>query len=220
MNPTKKKLALVTAGILAGILSLTGQTTIDLNFQGMLSDIQGRKIADEPFDLSLKIISGSDKTVLWEALSSTRTDSEGWFSFSINEISAYLMEDGKFSDPLLIQLELLPNSGTNWLRKGEDFLVSYTLSPVSIDNSVHLKMTRMEGSELVVHTEDHLYAFKDQYPFAYLTGGFLLTDQPPVNEASIEDLKQWLSPDSKMEGEAASRGIKGGFPVGGYRKKN
>lgn len=220
MNPTKKRFALVAAGLLAGLLSLAGQTTIDLNFQGMLSDIQGRRIADEPFDLSLKIISGTDKSILWEALSSTRTDAEGWFSYAIKEISAYLMEEGRFTDPLVIQMEFLPNAGTKWLRKGDDFLVSYTLSPATIDNSVHLKMTRMEGSELVVHTEDHLYAFKDMYPFAYLTGGFLLTDQPPVNTESIEDLKKWLSPDSEMEGDAASRGIKGGFPVGGYRKKN
>jgi len=78
----------------------------------------------------------------------------------------------------------------------------------------------MEGSELVVHTENHLFAFKDQYPFAYLTGGFLITDKPPVSTQSISDLQQWLLPVDQDEDGAPSRGVKGGFPAGGYYKKN
>ena len=77
----------------------------------------------------------------------------------------------------------------------------------------------MEGTELDSYSEDHLYAFKDQYPFAYLTGGFLMTDQPPVTEQSIADLKQWLLPDDQNEDGTLSRGVKGGFPAGGYYKK-
>jgi hypothetical protein len=215
-----KRFALVTTGILTGILTLAGQNSIDLTFQGLLSDIQGNRIAAEPFDLSMKVLSVADQTILWEARSATGTDPEGWFSFTINGISAYLTENGKLTRPLVIQLSFFPREGTHWLRKGDDFQVSYTLSPIAVTGDVQLKMTRTEGSELIIHTEDHLYAFKDQYPFAYLTGGFLITDQPPISQGSVEDLQQWLSPDSEMEKDAASRGIKGGFPVGGYRKKN
>jgi hypothetical protein len=86
------------------------------------------------------------------------------------------------------------------------------------DNSIYLKMARMEGSELSVHQEDNLYAFKDEYPFGYLTGGFLLTDSPPVNETSKDDLRHWIIPDPTESG-AATRGVKGGFPQGGYRKR-
>ena len=122
--------------------------------------------------------------------------------------------------PVIIRMEFLPSYGTSWMRKGDEFLVTYTLTPEQPDQTIHMKMTRMEGSDLVVHSEDHLYAFKDQYPFAYLTGGFVLTDQPPVSEESIADLRQWLSPSGQVERSEGSRGVKGGFPVGGYRKKN
>lgn len=220
MKPTRKKFALAVAGILTGILSLTGQTSIDLNFQGVLSDIQGRRIANEPFNLSLKVVSTGDQSVLWEAVSSTSTDKEGWFSFTINEIATFLKKDGKFTNTVVIRMEFFPKEGTRWLRQGDDFFVSYTLSPVTTDDDIQLKMIRTEGSELVAHTEDHLYAFKDRYPFAYLTGGFLITDKPPVSQGSIDDLQQWLSPGEEIDDHAGSRGIKGGFPVGGYRKKN
>ncbi|RPI43054.1 MAG: hypothetical protein EHM46_04485 [Bacteroidetes bacterium] len=214
------RFALLTAWILSGFLSLAGQSSIDLTFQGLLSDIQGKRIANEKFELLLNVVSAADQTILWEALSSTGTDEEGWFSFSINGISAYLLENGKMSRPLVIQMSFLPGKGTRWLRQGDDFQVSYSLTPLMVEGEVRLKMTRTEGSELVTHTEDHLFAFKDQYPFAYLTGGFLVSDKPPISNGSVEDLQQWLSPDSEMEEDAASRGIKGGFPVGGYRKKN
>jgi hypothetical protein len=71
-----------------------------------------------------------------------------------------------------------------------------------------------------VHSEEHLFAFKDLYPFAYLTGGFLMTDTPPISAQSLADLREWLTPDALDENDDTSRGVKGGFPVGGYHKKN
>jgi len=50
-------------------------------------------------------------------------------------------------------------------------------------------------------------------------GGFLLSDAPPIDQNSVGDLRQWIVPDPTDSG-AATRGVKGGFPKGGYRKKN
>ncbi len=201
----------------AGIIF--GQSTYDLNFQGMLSDIQGNPIHDEPFNLTVQLLSEESGAALFEFSSSTATDEYGWFGFTISEISRYLMEGRELKHSAVIRMQMEPNVQTRWLAEGEDFLVTYALSPATMGHTTQLKITRMEGSELMVHSEDHLFAYKDQYPFAYLTGGFLMTDRPPVSEQSIDDLKQWLMPREADGDGIPSRGVKGGFPQGGYYKK-
>ncbi len=214
-----KKIFFITAGMLMVAAITLGQSRYDLNFQGMLSDIQGTHINNESFDLTVQVLAGESGEVLFEFSSTTATDDLGWFGFTISEISRYVMEGNKPVHPAVIRIRLEPNEETRWLETGEDFLVTYTLSPAKMGNSTHLKITRMEGSELMVHSEDHLFAFKDQYPFAYLTGGFLMTDQIPVSQQSIADLKHWLMPHDEEGDGSTSRGVKGGFPKGGYYKK-
>jgi len=220
MNLKKKKLFILSAVVFVGIGSLLGQSAYDLNFQGLLSDIQGNSICNEPFELSVQLQPAGGQEVLFEFSSSTKTDNEGWFGFTISEISRFLLRDGKISETVVIRMEFQPNENTKWMKKGDDFMVTYTLAPNQVDNTTQLKITRIEGLELLSHSEDHLYAFKDQYPFAYLTGGFLVTSQPPVTSQSVADLKQWLSPNDQDNTDAPSRGVKGGFPAGGYYKKN
>lgn len=220
MNLIKKKLILLLAVLSAPMGIILAQSSYDMNFQGMLADIQGNSISNEPFDLSVQLRDEAGREVLFEFTSSTSTDENGWFGFTISEISRYLLKDGVLSESVVVRMEFLPNAETKWLRKGDDFMVTYAIAPVTVDNARQLKITRMEGTELVVFAEDHLYAFKDQYPFAYLTGGFLITDQPPVSAQSETDLKQWMFPEDQRGEGAASRGVKGGFPAGGYYKKN
>jgi hypothetical protein len=219
MNPFKKPITLITATLFTLAMAVSAQPSIEMNFQGVLTDGEGKKISNEPFNFTVKLITSEPgKTELWSHTSAAQTDDEGWFSFSVPEISQYLMKDGEIQEAVVIRLEFLPNENTRWMKKGEDFMVSYTLTPSLRDNTIYLKMLRMEGSELSVHLEDHLYAFKDEYPFAYLTVGFLLTDAPPLNKSSVDDLRSWISPDPTESG-AGTRGVKGGFPQGGYRKK-
>lgn len=219
MNLKTKKLILLSLVFIVAIGSILGQSAYDLSFQGLLADIQGNSISNEPFDLTVQLKPASGQETLFEFSSSTKTDENGWFGFTISEISRFLLKNGEISETLVVRMEFLPNDNTKWMQKGDDFMVTYTLSPNIVDNSNQLKITRMEGTDLMVFSEDHLYAFKDQYPFAYLTGGFLMTDQPPVTDQSIADLKQWLLPDEEDDVGAASRGVKGGFPAGGYYKK-
>ncbi len=218
MTSIRKHIVLVFTALFALLLHAFGQAAIDLNFQGLLID-SGEKIANENFDFTVKLISSeSGKSELWSYSGAISTDEDGWLTFSIPEISRYLNMKGDEKNSVVIRLEFLPNTHTKWLNQGEDFLVTYTISPTMKDDAIYLKMSRMEGTELTVHLEDHLYAFKDDYPFAYLTGGFLLTDAPPLDKTSIDDLRQWISPDSS-ESESTTRGVKGGFPKGGYRKR-
>lgn len=197
----------------------SAQSVFDLCFQGKLADINGKEISNEHFDLAVQISRELDYKVLYEIKTSTSSDEGGWFGFSIPTISQFLMDDGELKHSVEIRLELVPNAETKWMKKGEDFMLSYTLKPYTDNTDYQLIMTRMEGSKLVMYSEDHLYAFKDQDPFAYLLGGFIITDQPAFSDTMLIYHKQWLSPVPGDEQGGASRGVKGGFPSGGYYKK-
>jgi hypothetical protein len=219
MNLNRGKINLLIVLVFSAIGPLLGQAVYDLNFQGVLTDMEGNRIANESFNLSVELKQESGSETLFEFSSATKTGPEGWFGFNISEISRFLKEGEPFSDPVLIKMEFLPNSTTTWIKQGEEFELSYNLVSKQIEQTYALEMARMEGSKLTVHSEEHLHAFKDEYPFAYLTGGFLLTDQPPLSNELISDLKLWILPqESEDEGEA-SRGVKGGFPTGGYYRK-
>ena len=219
MTSLRKQFTLVLFTLLFSGILASGQTSIDLNFQGLLTDADGASFASENFDFTVKLISSEPgRGDLWSQSEAISTDENGWLTFFIPEISQYLNMEEDEKNSVVVRMEFSPNSSTTWLGQGEDFLITYTLTPTKKDETIHLKMSRMDGIELTDHLEDHLYAFKDEYPFAFLTGGFLLTDAPPLDKSSIDDLKQWISPDLS-ESDPATRGVKGGFPKGGYRKR-
>jgi hypothetical protein len=199
------------------LASVSGQTEYELTFQGLLADIEGTAIMEDTFTLAIQIHPVNKQNMLYEYTSQAETDGTGWFGFTISNIAEFMMEEDGSWKSIVLQMEFSPNTHTDWIKEGNDFLVNYTLAPSKIAGDL-FQMTRMEGSGLEVYSEEHLHAFRDHYPFAYLTGGFLITDQPPIDSLSITDLRQWLTPTEEDE-DAASRGIKGGFPVGGYRKK-
>ena len=217
MSLLKKWLVISGTLFICFVGSITGQTGYQLNFQGLLADIEGHAIIEDTFRLTIHLRGINDSENLFEHDSIVATDKEGWFAFTIDHVTKYMMsEDGTWK-PILLQLEFNPDTHTEWLDQGSDFLVTYTLEPSKSAGAL-FQMTRMEGSSLEVYSETHLHAFRDLYPFAYLTGGFLITDQPPIDSLSVADLRQWLTP-GELDEEDTSRGIKGGFPVGGYRKK-
>jgi hypothetical protein len=215
----KSRIGLITVvSIVALAASAFGQPAIEMNFQGKLTDAEGNAITNEHFDLNVKLMSAQQgETELWSSTSVQQTDGEGWFSFTVPDVSSYLMTEEEIKDALVISMEFVPNEKTKWLKQGQDFMVSYTLSPTLKDDAIYLKMTRMEGSELTNLLQENLYMFKDDYPFAYLTGGFLLTDNPPLGEESMDGLRQWIFPDP--DAGNSTRGVKGGFPKAGYSRK-
>ena len=219
MSPIKRRISTLLLAHLLILATASGQHIYEMKFAGKLADIQGKAIGNEAFNLSVQLTREGDYKILFEIDTLASTDDEGWFEYTISDISQYLLKEDGHTHPMVIKMELLPNEKTKWMKEGEDFMVSYTLKPAlgSIDNQ--LIMTRLEGSTLLKHTENYLIAFKDLDPFSYLLGGFLITDNPPMGDQSISDLKQWLTPeDLDIEG-GASRGVKGSFPSGGYKRK-
>ena len=219
MNLVKSKFYFLMVVVFSAIAPLSGQSGYHLNFQGMLTDIEGERISNDQFDLKVQLMHKSDQEILFEFSSSVTTDQEGWFGFNIEGISSYLLKEGASGTPLVIKMEFMPNNNTSWIGENEDFMITYTLSSHQNENIIEMEIKRVEGSVLIAHSEEHFYVFKDQIPFAYLTGGFLVADHYPPDNQLIEDLKIWISPSEEEEPEAASRGVKGGFPTGGYHRK-
>ena len=219
MNLIKKVLPTFFTIAFGFMLSVSAQPKIEVNFQGLLTNSEGKVISGEPFNLVVKLLTAETSvSELWKFDTATASNEEGWVSFVIPDISGYLIKGEELQGSLVISLEFLPASGSSWIGEGENFFLSYTLTPTLREDGIHLRMSRLEGSELTVHQENNLFAFKDEYPFMYLTGGFLLTDNPPLDQQSVDDLHQWITPDPE-EG-SATRGVKGGFPQGTYRKKD
>jgi len=219
MNPVRHKLSLLILLFGCTIAPLWGQSAYHLNFQGLLTDIEGKRISNEQFDLKVQLKQKSDQSGLFELSSSVTSDEDGWFEFDIDSISTYLQNDGTAGSSLVLFLEFQPNEQTEWIGENEDFIVNYTISPVQMENWLDMEIKRLEGSVLIAHSEDNFSVFKDQIPFAYLTGGFLISDHHPIDKQLLDDLKIWISPSEEDESEARSRGVKGGFPTGGYHRK-
>ncbi len=219
MSLIKRRIITVLMANLLILVSANGQLVYEMKFVGKLIDSQSKPICNEDFDLTVQISKEGVHEILYEVKPSAFSDEEGWFTYTISDISQFLLEDGELKHPLVIKMEILPNARTKWMSEGKDFMVTYTLKPDRDSIDTQLMMTRLEGSTLVKHAEDHLFAFKDQDPFSYLLGGFLITDQPPISDLSVSDLKQWLSPETRDEDGGVSRGVKGGFPAGGYHRK-
>lgn len=219
MNVNKSILFPVLLLLIMFLSPLHSQENYQISFTGKLADFQGEAISNEVFNLSVQLIRESAYEILYEMRTSAFTDEEGWFAYTISEFSPFLLEDSLILHPLRIKMEILPNEDTRWIKEGEGFMVTYTLKAFRVNMDDSFIMTRMEGSTLEKHIEDHLCAFKDQDPFGYLLGGFLLTDQAPLSKESLSNLKEWLSPENPDTDGGASRGVKGGFPAGRYHHK-
>jgi len=201
MSLIKRRIITVLMANLLILVSANGQLVYEMKFVGKLIDSQSKPICNEDFDLTVQISKEGVHEILYEVKPSAFSDEEGWFTYTISDISQFLLEDGELKHPLVIKMEILPNARTKWMSEGKDFMVTYTLKPDRDSIDTQLMMTRLEGSTLVI------------------LGGFLITDQPPISDLSVSDLKQWLSPETRDEDGGVSRGVKGGFPAGGYHRK-
>jgi len=219
MNAKIRSTVYFLSALLFFSVNTYGQTALELRFQGLMTDANGMRISEDPFEMTVKLMNAAPgQTELWKLSSQVQTDEAGWIAFTIPDIAPYILNNGSTGEAVVITLEFFPIDKTRWLARGDDFMVSYTLTPSIKGNSIDLKMTRMEGSELTDHFADHLSVFKDEYPFAYITGGFLLSDALPVSETTMLDLREWIAP-SQEEGQTATRGVRKGFPQGGATRK-
>ncbi|MBN1132763.1 MAG: hypothetical protein JXR52_05865 [Bacteroidales bacterium] len=201
-------LSLIIAAVTA---PLKAQKFLQLNYQGILS-AGDERIAQNPFNLNVKVLNQSGDRVLWKETFSLTTDSQGWFGFEINDFDRFFNPESNVS-LLSVKMELAPSVSSTWK---EGLSVAYSITRLFENDSVFFKISRMDESELTfLEYQDALF-YRDMYPFIYLQGGFMLSlDETPDQ---LNSLRMSIEGDSAAAGEKVkSRGLKGGFAVGGYR---
>jgi len=204
---------IITTLINLSLSSLFSQESLQLNYQGIIRD----KIIEGSFRLNINILSETESITLWKNSLLIATDDKGWFGFEIKDFERFFDEHHVNSSTLTIQLALSPTEDTRWNDANNSFEISYTIKRFVRSDSLLFQITRMDDAELLFHQFEDVLFFSDPYPFSYLQGGFMLsldtTHEKLVNlRANIK-----RDPDSSGE-ETKSRGIKGGFAVGGYSR--
>lgn len=198
------------------IPAIHAQDNISLHFQGVMKDIEENLIKNDKFKLTVNVLDAPAGTTLWEKSLQVTTDEEGWFGFGMEEFDRLFGDEQSGSAKVSVHLGLFPLPESKWIEQGNDFLVSYTITRIIGNDSILFTITRMEGSKLQTVQQEHLLFFSDSYPFAYLQGGFILTSDN--TSENIEALQSIIKGDAAGSEAARSRGIKGSFAVGGYRK--
>ncbi len=214
MSRSHKQL-IPTIILLALPLFLCAQQT-HLKFQGLLSDFHKDPIANESFSLSIELIPAKSPTAVWSNTIACSSSETGWFGFDIENMEKWLSEEQGHDIKMVLLFRATEPTG--WIKEGEDFELSYTFKASQSAGLNAIVITRTDGAELIKHGEDDFAAFKDSYPFGYITGGFMLSQVPLDQERANADLREWIIPGKSPEGP--SRAVKGGFHSGGYRKRN
>ena len=214
MKPARMFRLFIALIMVLSVIPVISQGSLQLNFQGMMKDINENIIREDEFDLSVKVLEEPSGKTLWESKYSMKTDNNGWFGFEIDEFESFFK--GEQKEELTVHFGLFPTERSRWIEKDSDFMVTYTIKKVIRNDSLLFTITRLEGTELLFSQFEDVLFFNDSFPFAYLLGGFMLSVN--TTDANLSNLRSVISGDDPAPEEVRSRGMKGGFAVGGYRK--
>jgi hypothetical protein len=200
--------------------SAYSQESIRLNFEGIMRDIEEMRISEDEFKLEVKVLSDPSGEILLENSYSIRTDNRGWFGFELGEFDRFFNQDLEGTSTIVVNLGLFPTENSKWIEQGKDFPITYKILRAIENDSLLFEIARIQGSrpeELLFSNIEEMLIFQDSYPFGYLQGGFMISVDLSSEKLAI--LRNIIDEDSDASGEATkSRGVKGGFAVGGYRK--
>ena len=172
---------------------------------------EGNTINNDIFKLTANVLSDPAGAILWEKTFQIKTDDDGWFGFDLEEFDDLFENDKSELVDISVNLVFTPLTEGNWRPQGNDFPVSYTITRIIRNDSILFTMTRVPDKiKLTIMQQDYTLFYYDTYPFSWLQGGFILS--PASIPANVETLQSFIV-------RGASRGIKGGFAVGGYSKK-
>ncbi|MFZ5941588.1 MAG: hypothetical protein ACOYXB_13530 [Bacteroidota bacterium] len=184
-------------------INICAQNAVFTEFHAQLTDIDEMKIAGDTCDLTISLTDLQTGETLYTTSIKACTDESGWIAVNLGKQA---LKPG-----MKLQLDFLACDQSHWLGKGEKFSISYRFEKGSGMNGVGI--VRSEGTELELTTIDGASVFNDPYPFAYIKGGFLISKGPKPEQ--ILALRQKID----ASYELPSRGVKGGFAVGGYNKQ-
>lgn len=146
------------------------------------------------------------------------TDSLGHFAFYIRDIPAVFTSGARI--PSVKMAISIQAADTTSLLGSEGMNVTYTLRKTGLTGYT---ITRMDDQEMAHSSDQQVWSFWDVDPYTYLTGSFYisfyknLTDVNRIYQLGWEQ-QQRSTPEMDTV-PPTQRGIKGGYAVGGYKKK-
>ncbi len=217
----KLLLLVLTVSMYTGAYSQNPSTIL---LQSQLTNIDGEIVKNTELTTSIIIINAAGKQC-YKSKETLFTDGEGIFQLSIQDFNPLFIKKSE-SDPVVIQLTIVSDDENKWLEEDE-FEVKYLLKSEIYDGFMEYSITRMEGQKLNYEYQSDIWMFTDVYPFAYIRSMFLLSFNDDITDPeslllaakSLFD-KQGVAEDMEIESAPppSSRGIKGGYAVGGYNK--
>ncbi len=227
MKNITHKLPLLLIAIFLFSVSYAQDPTV-LVIESQLTNIEGELVQNTNIDVSLLVLNSSGQ-LSYEKDKTIATDELGVLSLFIEDVPA-LFVNGSGSDPVVIQLSITSPEEDSWLEE-DKFVVKYLMTMKGDEANSEYALTRMEGQKLNYEYQSDIWSFQDIYPFAYIKSTFLFSFN-----ADIADAKSLIMVAQEFFGEGgkdcmedtdksqvkeapASRGIKGGYAVGGVQKK-
>ena len=228
MKSILHKLSLLTLAIFLFTYSYAQNPTV-IAIEAQLTDLEGVFVPNAKVDISLLILNSSGESC-YEKDKSIATDDIGNLKLFIEDITE-LFAKGTGSDPAVIQLTLTSPGDDPWLVEDE-FEVKYLMTIEGDEANPEYSITRMEGQKLNYEYKSDIWKFQDIYPFAYIKSTFLVSFNKEIADAksllmvaheffgeSGENYMDDLGKEA-VEEAAPSRGLKGGFAVGGLNQKD
>lgn len=191
---------------------LFAQDNLEMYFQGLM--ISGGEEPDpfgnDEINVALTLQDLELENTLWESKFLTSTDNQGFFGFEIEDINKYFA--GSENGTIILEIGLFPTINSKWETPGNNLSVSYSINKIIRNDSLLFEITRLADSQKLPFSEDNgILLIYDAYPFLFLQGGFII---------SLDRTEECLTSLRKILTGELSRGMKGGFAVGGYRNKN
>lgn len=196
-----------------------------ITIESQLSDIEGTNISNSEIGASLLILNSSGQ-LSYENDFSLTTNDQGVFLMYIEDIPD-LFVNGEGSDPVVMKITLTSSENDTWLEE-DQFVVKYMLKCEGDKENRAYSLTRTEGQQLNYEYQSDIWKFQDIYPFAYIKSTFLFSFNKDITDAkSLLMVANEFFKESELDEEdmvkekeaAPSRGIKGGYAVGGIQKK-
>jgi hypothetical protein len=157
-------------------------------------------------------IVNSNEENLFESEANLISTDLGNFTIVFQNIPSIFSDN---SSKEMVDLVIVMSSDGEWLENGR-FLLKYHLTKLGPES---YNITRFEGQELNINFKHPIWEFRDLYPLAYLSSKFMISFNPDLTDPDkIIQACYELDPSQNITAPPSkSRGVKGGYAVGGYR---
>ncbi|MFC2090128.1 hypothetical protein ACFLT1_05065 [Bacteroidota bacterium] len=198
--------------------TLIAQSPVTIIYKGAINHDNGLPVINEVCTVYFSIINTEGNIYCNKEVQITTSDS-GTFVMAIEEIPSIFEENSERKEAG-IHLKINAAEGSNWLTKNPLEMI-YILEKTSADEYV---MYTFEGQSLSFKTMKPVWEFSDINYTDQLFNKFIVSfNEEYADIESIEVISKMINGSTDIKKATPSprkRGIKGGFAVGGYKKKD